>query len=106
MSHVTEVKALTFKEEKLMGFVRNNLEGSRLEKMGQVNEAVKLYEKNIENKFDGDHPYERLRIIYSREDRNNDAIRVCQLYLQNVHQDPSRRAKYKDIILKLQDKKV
>jgi len=84
--------------------VNNNLEGTRLEKIGYIDKAIKLYEQNIENKFDGDHPYERLRIIYSCTERYEDLIRVCQLYLQNVHQDQRLREKYKNIILKSQAK--
>lgn len=85
--------------------VQNNLEGIRLEKLGRIDEAVELYEQNVKNKFDGDHPYERLRIIYSGEDRHDDVVRICQEYLKNVNQDPIRRAKYVKIISKLQNKK-
>ena len=85
-------------------FVDNNLEGIRLEKTNQIGKAIKLYEQNINNKFDGDHPYERLRIIYARQGKRADAVRVCQAYIQNVHQDKKLQEKYKKIILKLQAK--
>jgi hypothetical protein len=40
-----------------------------------------LYEANLADSFEGMRPYERLRLIYTRQRRYKDAIRVCQAYL-------------------------
>jgi len=49
-----------------------------LEKDGQVDEAIKLYERNIEENFEGNHPYDRLAIIYRKRKQIDDEIRVLE----------------------------
>lgn len=56
--------------------VERNLKGIQLEKDGQVDEAIKLYERNIEENFEGNHPYDRLAIIYRKRNEIGDEIRV------------------------------
>ncbi|NTV01908.1 MAG: hypothetical protein HGB04_03870 [Chlorobiaceae bacterium] len=63
--------------------VDRNLQGIEYEKSGNDIEAIKLYEQNITDLFDGSHPYERLRIIYTSKNRYTDAIRVCQACIDN-----------------------
>lgn len=65
--------------------VNRNLDGIDLENAGNVADAVKLYEANVRDGFDGSHPYERLRVIYSREKRFEDAIRVCEAFISKRH---------------------
>lgn len=84
--------------------VSRNLKGIKLEKSGDVEGAKKLYEANVRDCFDGSHPYERLRIIYSRESRPNDAIRVCEAYIKFGQGDPKGKAKYQKAIASLREK--
>ena len=56
--------------------VKRNLKGIELEKSGEVDKAIKLYELNIAEDFIGSHPYNRLAIIYSKRKQVNDEIRV------------------------------
>ena len=58
--------------------VERNLKGIQLEKDGQVDEAIKLYERNIEENFEGNHPYDRLAIIYRKRNQIGDEIRVLE----------------------------
>jgi hypothetical protein len=58
-----------------------NQTGSQLEKSGSVDKAVSLYESNIDDWFSGDHPYERLRIIYTRRGQTGEAVRVCEAFI-------------------------
>jgi hypothetical protein len=54
------------------------------EKEGREDDAIKLYEQNV---ADGDLStlsYERLRILYTKQDRQHDAVRVCQAYQRAV----------------------
>jgi hypothetical protein len=54
------------------------------EKQGREDDAIKLYEQNV---ADGDLStlsYERLRILYTNQDRQHDAVRVCKAYLRAV----------------------
>ena len=55
-----------------------NLQGIELEKSGQVDEAIHLYEENVKEKFEGSHPYKRLAIIYRKRKQIDDEIRVLE----------------------------
>jgi len=61
-------------------FLERNLRGEELEKLGQMDSAIALYEANVMDGFEGAFPYERLRIIYRKARRFQDAIRVCEAY--------------------------
>ena len=75
--------------------VNRNLKGIKLEKEGKIDKAIKLYEKNIEEEFDGSHPYERLAIIYSKKGSLEDEIRVLEkavwVFENIVYKDRSDR---------------
>lgn len=62
--------------------VDRNLNGIALEKQGLVDKAIALYEENVSDLFDGDHPYDRLRVIYSKQKRFPEAIRVCKTFVR------------------------
>ena len=67
---------LLSKEENLA--VERNLRGRELEKQGDITRAIELYELNIASDFEGDFPYDRLRVIYSKQKRYDDVIRVLE----------------------------
>jgi tetratricopeptide (TPR) repeat protein len=67
---------LLSKEENLA--VEHNLKGQGLEKQGNIEGAIELYELNVAYVFEGDFPYDRLRIIYSKQKRYDDVIRVLE----------------------------
>lgn len=46
--------------------VQYNLDGAELEKAGRVDDAVALYLYNVEHRFQGNYPYDRLAIIYRK----------------------------------------
>lgn len=58
--------------------LKRNLDGIKLEKEGNIDEAIKLYEQNIMENFDGNHPYDRLAIIYRKNKKIKDEIRVLE----------------------------
>lgn len=58
--------------------VDRNLKGIELEKGGRVDEAIKLYEMNINENFDGNHPYDRLAIIYRKRKQFDEEVRVLE----------------------------
>lgn len=58
--------------------VDRNLLGIKLEKQGFIDNAIELYELNIKQGFDGNHPYDRLSIIYHKKKQYNEKIRVLQ----------------------------
>ncbi|MEI8366758.1 MAG: hypothetical protein WCF65_10120, partial [Parachlamydiaceae bacterium] len=63
--------------------VDRNLKGIEYEKAGKEAAAIKLYEANVADEFDGSHPYERLRIIYTGKKKYKDAMRVCGAFIDN-----------------------
>ena len=75
--------------------VNRNLKGIKLEKEGKIDKAIKLYEKNIEEEFEGSYPYERLAIIYSKKGLLDDEIRVLKkavwVFENIVYKDRSDR---------------
>ena len=95
-------------------YLQNNLSNAqKLEKAGEIQNAVELYENCIENGFLGSMPYERLRIIYTKQKRFQNAIRVCNHYIEILEmvkefwqQYPNIRLipKYKETIIKLRAK--
>lgn len=62
--------------------VDRNIKGTELEKSGRIEEAINLYEKNIADYADTPHPYNRLRVIYSKRKQYDEAIRVCKAYIE------------------------
>ncbi len=56
----------------------NNNGGIELEKLGQIDEAIKVYEKNISIGYLATHAYERLRIIYKRRKDPANELRVLR----------------------------
>ncbi|WP_285578162.1 hypothetical protein [Geothrix limicola] len=81
--------------------VNRNLRGKELEKSGELSKAIKLYESNLIDRFDGSHPYERLRIIYNSKGKHQDVIRVCQAFIDFGGNAPELKEKYRSIITKL-----
>lgn len=55
-----------------------NLKGSEFEKTGNLEKAIELYEKNVEESFKGNHPYDRLATIYKNQNDIDNEIRVLE----------------------------
>ncbi len=56
-------------------------EGLHWERLGNLTEALIVYEANVADAFHNISPYERLRILYSDRQGYEDALRVCEAYL-------------------------
>ena len=97
-----EMQAYLEAEQELFGvMVDRNLRGKTLEKSDHIDEAIALYEKNIADEFIGSHPYERLRIIYTRRKDYSNAIRVCRAYLNLSPKEGKKRTRFQDHLEKL-----
>jgi tetratricopeptide (TPR) repeat protein len=59
-----------------------NLRGKQLEKTGNTEEAIKLYETNVTERFTDNLPYDRLRVIYTNQKHYAEAIRVCEAFVE------------------------
>jgi len=60
---------------------RVNGDATKLEKAKKIEDAVFWYEVAVADGFPGSHPYDRLRIIYTRQKHYVEASRVCEDYL-------------------------
>ncbi len=58
--------------------VERNLKGKDLEKSGDIEGAIALYEQNIAEGFEGNHPYDRLAVIYRKRKEYSEEIRVLE----------------------------
>jgi hypothetical protein len=63
--------------------VDRNLKGIEYEDAGKEAQAIKLYKANLAASYDGSHPYERLRIIYTRKKKYEAAMLVCSAFINN-----------------------
>jgi len=78
--------------------VDRNLNGKTLETQGKIDKAIALYEENVSDLFEGDFPYDRLRIIYTKRNQFAEAIRVCRAFVEitdMLRKEGSRRSDLK-----------
>lgn len=86
--------------------VDRNLQGQQLEKLGKndeakINEAIKLYELNLNENFEGNFPYERLAIIYRRRKEYDKEIRVIKKAIEIMKKkNPQKINKFKKRLVK------
>jgi hypothetical protein len=67
--------------------IERNRRGKELERAGQIDQAMALYEANVTDRFNGSHAYERLRVLYKTRGDFANTIRVCDCYLRHVGTD-------------------
>jgi len=83
-------------------------EARQLEKSGKTERAIALFEESVRDQFLGTLPYERLRIIYFKLKRYEDAIRVCQAYVDNPYLKGAGKTKgrqeFREKIRKIKEK--
>ena len=77
-----------------VALVRDFLRAQNLEQVGQVDEAIELYELAVTQEFDSSGPYDRLITIYSNQARHEDVIRVAEAALVQVHTYQDKKAWY------------
>ena len=65
----------------LFEMMERNRVAREMEKAGKIDDAIALYEKNIRDKFDSPHGYERLVLIYDKLGKHEEVMRVAQTYL-------------------------
>lgn len=68
----------------LRNALMQNLQAGRsLEMTGRVEEAIAHYETAVADQMSTRFPYEHLRVIYRRQERYDEALRVCRAALEN-----------------------
>lgn len=67
--------------------VNNNIKGRALEKEGKTEQAIKLYEFNVKNRFEGNHPYDRLAVIYHKLKQYEKECEVLEIAIDVFEND-------------------
>ncbi len=70
--------------------VKNNTNGSIYESMGDIDTAIALYEYNVNHRFEGNHPYDRLSIIYRKRKEYYNEIIVLETAIDVFTHDVPR----------------
>jgi tetratricopeptide (TPR) repeat protein len=93
-----------YREEKMFEKqAERNLTGIELEKAGKVDEAIELFEKNVEENFIGSHPYYRLAIIYRKRGQIDEEIRVLEKAI-SVFKKDDKQEQFKTRLGKIYNK--
>jgi len=76
-----------------------NILWKELEKTGNVEEAIRIYEENVADEYDTPFPYERLAILYHKQKKIDDEIRTIELGMKHCVPNflEERHAKLKKI---------
>ncbi|MDQ3986175.1 MAG: hypothetical protein M3280_06710 [Actinomycetota bacterium] len=74
--------------------VNTFLRAQNLEQLGQLDEAVALYERVVEERFDSSGPYDRLISIYANRSAHSDVVRVAEAAIAQVQTYSDKRAWY------------
>lgn len=72
----SDLKVQKLKDKQLADTAHNNNKGIAYEKEGNIKSAIRMYEKNLEIGYLATHSYTRLMIIYHKEKRYEDEIRI------------------------------
>jgi len=81
--------------------VDRNLKGKEYEQKGEIELAVKEYEQNVTERFDGSHPYNRLAIIYRKKKDYDNEIRILNIAIE-IYSELSKDSPRQDADPKLE----
>jgi hypothetical protein len=73
--------------------VERNNRGIALEQQAEIEAALIIYELSVADEFSGTHPYDRLRIVYTKREWYEDALRVCTAYVSKPVKQQYPKAK-------------
>ncbi len=98
---VSRASAISEQSTRLFSVMsERNSQAQDLEKLGEVDKATKLYERNVADMFAGTLPYDRLRVLYTRQKLYDAAIRICQSYVDLLGMVEQIWSSYPNISLK------
>ena len=94
------MQAIEQNKDKMKSQTDINMLGQQWEKEGRTAEAAVLYEMNLLDNFDGSFPYDRLAVIYKKQKKYDDLVRVLEkavyVFENIVHKDRADRQKKLD----------
>lgn len=74
----SDLKVQKLIDKQLSDTTCNNNKGTAFEKEGNIKSAIKIYEKNLIIGYPAIHSYTRLMVIYHKEKKYEDEIRVIK----------------------------
>ena len=77
--------------EKYERWFKRNAIGEQKESEGKFEEAIRLYEANVEEGAQTLFPYERLTILYKRRQDTRNEQRVIKKAIKKLHERSSRK---------------
>ena len=77
--------------EKLDRWFKRNAIGEQKESEGKFEDAIRIYEANVEEGADTLFPYERLVILYKRKNDERNEIRILKKALYKLQERSERR---------------
>ena len=80
--------------------VDRNLKGKEYEQAGKIELAIAKYEANLNEGFEGSHPYNRLAIIYRKNKDYDNEIRVLNSAI-DIYTELSKNSQREDVNQKL-----
>ncbi len=73
-----------------------NQTGMAYEAKGDIENAILYYEKSVAAGFDGSHPYSRLGVLYRKQRKFQDEIRICDAAIKMLEGGPNCEKKVTD----------
>lgn len=101
-----EYKKLMDEKDRDNMMFQNNVRGIESEKNDDTEEAIAEYEKNVAAGFDGSHPYKRLAIIYRKQKRYDDEIRVLKAAVKVFSKNNTKLEWFSERLKKAQELKA
>ena len=77
--------------------VKTFLRAQNLEQLGRLDDAIDLYERVIDGRFDSSGPYDRLISLYANRSEHSDVVRVAEAALAHVQTYSDKRAWYEQM---------
>ena len=62
--------------------LNRNHKGATYERAGEIDKAIRVFRQNALDMFDGNYPYDRLRILYTKKKDFKNAIWACKRYAE------------------------
>lgn len=98
MGYIQIMGIFASRQEKGVAWTKSGID---FEKSGDNQAAINAFEKAVSLRFDGSRPYDRLAIIYRKEKKYDDEIRICKAYLSlHTRNDDPKRSKFQKRIEK------
>lgn len=92
---------LEFNQRVSSYFFESVQKAQKAEKDGDIEKAIEIYEELARSHFKSNLPYERLRIIYRKQKKHDEALRICQLAVDNPYLEDAKKKHFQAWVEKM-----